>query len=274
MWEQTIGFIGGGNMARGLIGGLIARGVLPQRIMVAEPIDSQRAALAATWSVQLTDDNLAVVQSVDVLVLAVKPQQLRAVATQMAAALAAKRSLVISVAAGVRAADLLRWLGDVPLIRCMPNVPALLGCGITGLYATPTVDAAGKELAAKILSAVGATVWIDRETDMDAVTALSGSGPAYFFLLIEMLAAAGEKLGLPPEIAQRLAAETAYGAGMMAHNATEPPAVLRERVTSRGGTTAAALQYLESHDVRAIFDAAIAAAAHRSAELAATLGKD
>jgi pyrroline-5-carboxylate reductase len=207
------------------------------------------------------------------LVLAVKPQELKSVATQLAPVVAQHRPTIISVAAGIRASDLQRWLGGVPLIRSMPNRPALNGAGVTGLFATADVDAASRALAETILGAVGPALWVDKEEQMDAVTAVSGSGPAYFFLLIEMLEAAGVQLGLPPEVARRLAIETAYGSGQMAHTAAESPATLREQVTSKGGTTEAALKSLEAANVRAIFAAAVAAAAKRSAELADQLGK-
>jgi pyrroline-5-carboxylate reductase len=203
----------------------------------------------------------------------VKPQELRAVAAQLAPLIEGHRPLVISVAAGIRATDLQRWLGGIPVVRAMPNTPALNGCGVTGLYATSDVPQGGRKLAETILGAVGPALWIQKEEQMDVVTAVSGSGPAYFFLLIEMLEAAGIRLGLPAEVSRRLAVETAYGAGQMAHSASETPAVLREQVTSKGGTTEAALKHLEGANVRGIFNDAIAAAAKRSAEMAEQLGK-
>jgi pyrroline-5-carboxylate reductase len=184
------------------------------------------------------------------------------------------RPLVISIAAGIRARDLQRWLGGIPVVRCMPNSAALHGCGVTGLFATADVSAASRALAVEILGAVGPALWVDKETDMDAVTAVSGSGPAYFFLLIEMLENAGVELGLTPQVAHRLAVETAYGAGQMARTAPESAATLREQVTSKGGTTDAALKHLEAANVRAIFAAAVLAAAKRSAEMAEQLGQD
>jgi pyrroline-5-carboxylate reductase len=273
MIKETLGFIGGGNMARSLIGGLLARGLPASQVTVSEPSASQREALTAQLTVHTTDSNAIVAQSVQVLILAVKPQDLRTVAVDLAPVMQKRRPLVISVAAGIRASDLQRWLGGIPVVRCMPNRPALNGCGVTGLFATPDVSAAGRALAAEILGAVGPALWVAKETDMDAVTAVSGSGPAYFFLLIEMLENAGVALGLTPEVARQLAVETAYGAGQMARAAPESPATLREQVTSKGGTTAAALQHLEAANVRAIFAAAVNAAAVRSAEMAEQLGK-
>jgi len=273
MLKDTLGFIGGGNLARSLIGGLLARGLSASQVTVADPVASQRESLAAQLHVKTTDNN-ETASAAQVLILAVKPQDLRAVALGIATCIQQHRPLIISVAAGIRASDLQRWLGGLPVVRCMPNTPALHGCGVTGLFATSDVPAAGRSLAAEILGAVGPALWVDKETDMDAVTAVSGSGPAYFFLLIEMLEAAGIELGLTPQVAQRLAVETAYGAGQMAHVAPESAAKLREKVTSKGGTTEAALKHLEAANVRAIFAAAIAAAAKRSAEMAQTLGED
>lgn len=270
--QETLAFIGGGNMARSLVGGLIARGAAPHRIIVADPAASQRATLEETFGVRVTPDNEAAVRDADVIVLAVKPQDLREVAERLAPALT-RRPLVISIAAGIMSRDLQRWLGGLPVVRAMPNRPALQNCGVTGLYAPAAVDAGARRLAADILGAVGVTVWVDEESQMDAVTAVSGSGPAYFFLLIEMLEEAGIGLGLDPAVARTLAVETAHGAGCMARQSPDTPAMLRQQVTSKGGTTEAALLYLESHDVRAIFTAAVAAAARRSAEMAGQLGR-
>lgn len=273
MLQENIGFIGGGNMARSLIGGLTARGLPAQQVIVSDPIANQRETLAAQLSIRTTSDNALVAQAAQVLILAVKPQDLRSVAINLAPAVK-HRPLVVSIAAGIRATDLQRWLGGIPVVRAMPNTPALNGCGVTGLFATPDVSSASRALAGAILGAVGPALWVDKEQDMDVVTAVSGSGPAYFFLLIEMLEDAGVKLGLSADVARRLAIETAYGAGQMAHVAPESAAMLREQVTSKGGTTEAALKSLEAANVRAIFAAAVAAAAKRSAEMADLLGKD
>ena len=274
MLQETLGFIGGGNMARSLIGGLLARGLPARQVIVSDPVATQREALAEQLGVRAVAENAMVAAAAQVLVLAVKPQELRTVAKQLAPQVMQTNPLVISGAAGIRAADLQRWLGGLPVARAMPNRPALNGCGVSALYATSEVGAAERKLAEAILGAVGPAVWVQQESQMDAVTAVSGSGPAYFFLLIEMIEAAGVKLGLPPEVSRRLAIETAYGSGQMARTASETPAVLREQVTSKGGTTEAALKILEAANVRAIFADAIAAAAKRSEEMAEQLGKD
>lgn len=272
--SQTIAFIGGGNMARSLIGGLIARGRAPNDLIVSDPVASQLESLRSQYGVRIATTNAAAVAEADVAILAVKPQDLRAVTAAMRDALQAKRPLLISVAAGICASDIERWAGGLPVVRCMPNRPALQGCGMTGLFATRSVSEKHRGTAVEILSAVGATLWLQEETQMDAVTAISGSGPAYFFLLIEIMEDAGVALGLPREISRKLATETAYGSGLMAREASETPAVLRAQVTSKGGTTEAALKHLESHEIRSLFAEAIAAAARRSAELARDLGKD
>jgi pyrroline-5-carboxylate reductase len=270
--NQTLCFIGGGNMARSLIGGLLAREVPAGNIVAADPVVAQLNSLQQDFGIRVAADNAVAVQGADVVIIAVKPQMMRNAVTQLAPSLAARSPLLISVAAGIRAADIELWSGGLPVIRCMPNRPALQGCGATALFATPRVSAAGRDLAVEILSAVGIALWVDREEQMDAVTAVSGSGPAYFFLLIEMLEQSGIALGLPADVSRKLAIETAYGSGCMARDSSETPATLREQVTSKGGTTAAALQHLEAHNVRAIFAAAVSAAARRSAELAKEFG--
>jgi len=270
---NRIAFVGGGNMATGLIGGLIARGTPPSSIVVADPEASQRSRLEHDYGVKTVADAPTAVVGARTVVLAVKPQQMAQVARSIADQVAAAGALVISVAAGIRLQDLARWLGPgVPLIRTMPNRPALIGAGITALYAMPGVDAASRLTAETILAACGPTVWVTDESQLDVVTAVSGSGPAYFFLLIECLEAAGTELGLDPVTARRLAVETARGSGRMAAEAAESPAELRAQVTSKGGTTAAALEVLEAAGVRGIFAAAVAAGARRSTALAQEFG--
>jgi pyrroline-5-carboxylate reductase len=268
----NIAFVGGGNMARSLIGGLLARGWRAQQIVVADPLPAQLESLRAQYAVQVTDDNVAAARDADVIVLAVKPQEMRRAAQGIRTAIADKQPLLISVAAGIRASDIQRWLPGTQIVRAMPNRPALQGCGMTGLYATADVSTERRALAEQILAAVGATLWLEREQHMDVVTAVSGSGPAYFFLLIEMLEQAGVAQGLSPQASRRLAIETAYGSGAMAREASESPAVLRQQVTSKGGTTDAALRVLEERGIRAAFDVAIAAATRRAAELADEFG--
>jgi pyrroline-5-carboxylate reductase len=270
---MRIAFIGGGNMATGLIGALRARGYDPASIVVAEPVAARRTALASDFGVVATDDNASAARDADVIVIAVKPQDVRQAATGIARLLVDRRPLVLSVAAGIRLADLGRWLGTgASLVRAMPNRPALIGRGITALCAGPGVTAAERARAESILGASGETLWLEPETLLDVVTAVSGSGPAYFFLLMEALADAGREQGLPEEVARRLAVATAAGAGEMAATAGVAPAVLREQVTSQGGTTAAALAVLDAADLRGIFSRAVAAAARRAAELAAQSG--
>jgi pyrroline-5-carboxylate reductase len=270
--NHTLCFIGGGNMARSLIGGLLAQGMRADQIVAADPIAAQLDSLKSDYAIRIAQSNAAAAQGADVVVLAVKPQELRTVAAELRDVLETGGPLLISVAAGIRAADIQRWSGCAAVVRGMPNRPALVGCGVTGLFATAAVSADRRAIAEGILRAVGETLWLDREADMDAVTAISGSGPAYFFLLIEMLEESGVALGLTREVSRKLAVETAFGAGSMARAATQSAAVLRAQVTSAGGTTEAALNHLEAHDVRKLFQEAIAAAARRSTELADAFG--
>jgi len=260
-------------MARSLIGGLLARGWGRERIVVADPVAAQRETLERAFNVRTAADNASAARDADIIVLAVKPQEMRNAVGQIKEAIDEKKPLLISVAAGIRASDIQRWTGGgIPVVRCMPNRPALQGCGMTGLYAPAEVPVADRRLAEDILSAVGATLWLERESDMDVVTAVSASGPAYFFLLIECLEQAGIALGLPADVSRKLAIETAYGSGSMAREATEAPATLREQVTSKGGTTAAALSVMEAQHIRKTFLEAVTAAARRSAELADEFG--
>jgi pyrroline-5-carboxylate reductase len=270
---RKMAFIGGGNMAAALISGLTKRGLRPDRVMVADPNQDQLRRVASDYAVQTAADNAAAVQGAEVVVLAVKPQLLRSVALGLAPHLAISRPLVISVAAGIPHASLARWFGpQVPVIRTMPNRPALNGFGATGLFAPASVGAAYRALAETIMAAVSATVWVEHESQMDTVTAVSGSGPAYFFLFMEALEAAAHERGLPTEVAHRLTLETAFGAAQMARQSADSLAVLREQVTSKGGTTAAALEVLNRAGLRAIVAHAVAAADRRSAELAAEFG--
>jgi pyrroline-5-carboxylate reductase len=270
---RKLAFIGGGNMAAALISGLTKRGVPPDRFMVADPSQEQLNGLVRDYAVPTAADNAAAVQGAEVVVLAVKPQQMRAVALGLAPHLVANPPLVVSVAAGIPHASLARWFGpSVPVIRTMPNRPALNGFGATGLYAPASVGAAYRALAESIMAAVSATVWVEHESQMDTVTAVSGSGPAYFFLFMEALEAAAHERGLPTDVAHRLTLETAFGAAQMARQSQDSLATLREQVTSKGGTTAAALEVLNGAGLRAIVAHAVAAADRRSAELAAEFG--
>ncbi len=274
MNDFSIAFIGGGNMAASLIGGLLEAGMAATRIRVAEPDARRRAALAERFPVAVTDDNQAAAREAEVVVLAVKPQVLQGVARALAPALD-HRPLVLSVAAGVRVADLARWLGEaVPVVRAMPNTPALVGSGATGLYAPPSVPEALRERAESVMRAVGVVVWVAQEAAMDAVTALSGSGPAYFLLVMEAMERAGVRLGLDPDSARLLTLETAYGSAKLALESGESFAELRRRVTSPGGTTERALEVLTAGGLLTLFEEALTAARDRARELADALGRD
>ncbi len=276
MAQDSIGFIGGGNMACSIIGGLIADGRPAQSIRVSDPNESQISNINQRWpGVQTTTRNTDVAGQADVVVLAVKPQVLQAVARELSAALQAKRPLVISIAAGVRERDLGRWLGgNLAIVRCMPNTPALVRSGATGLYANSAVSPAQRDSAESILRAVGLTLWFEQEEALDAVTAVSGSGPAYFFFVMEAIEQAGVELGLSREAARLLSLETAFGAAKLALESRDDAATLRKRVTSKGGTTERAIAELEQGGLRALFQKALAAAAQRSRELAEELGAD
>jgi pyrroline-5-carboxylate reductase len=271
-----IAVIGGGQMARALLGGWLQRGARAADLQVADPAQQQRAWLSAAFpGLGVHADNAAAASTADVWLLAVKPQQMASVARALAPLATGRRPLVISVAAGIRAVDLGRWLGGrVAIVRAMPNRPALIAAGVTALYADATVAAGERALAGTLLEAVGSIVWLDSEAQLDAVTAVSGSGPAYFFLLIELLEAAAIAEGLPPPVARRLAVETAYGAALLARTTAEEPATLRRQVTSPGGTTAAALAVLDAADLRGIVARAVAAAAGRAQQLSSEFGRD
>lgn len=275
MGGQDIAFVGGGNMAASLIGGLVAGGWRPGAIRVAEPRPERRADLAARFGVFTSGDNREAITGAAVVVLAVKPQVLRQVAVDLGASLMGPRPLVLSIAAGVREPDLRRWLGfDAAIVRAMPNTPALVRSGATALFANPFVSPAQRDLGESVLRAVGMTLWVDQERQLDAVTALSGSGPAYFFLVMEALEEAGVFCGLERETARLLTLETAFGAARMALESSEDPGTLRARVTSPGGTTERALARLEAGGVRTSFLEAVEAARARAVELGDSLGAD
>lgn len=259
-------------MGRALIAALVRSGVAPDRIAVADPIAALRTALVTDFGIVACDDNLALVECSDILVLAVKPQEMAKVVAPLRAALAARKPLVISVAAGLAVADLRDMIGaDLPIVRSMPNRPALAGAGASGLYAPPSVDAPTRARAERVLSASGVVVWVEEESLMDAVTAVSGSGPAYFFLLAEALVKAGMAQGLERTAAERLAAATLHGAGVMAGTDTDV-AAMRRAVTSKGGTTEAALRSFDAAGFEAIVAAAVRAAVERSRELSREFG--
>ncbi len=271
--SNTISFIGGGNMAASLVGGLVADGYSPKHIIVSDPDGEKLARLAAQFGIQAAAGNADAVSRADVLVLAVKPQVMQQVAGDLKESVQKHRPLVVSIAAGVREDDLQQWLGgNLPLIRTMPNTPAMIQAGATVLHANPAVTDEQKNLAESVLRAVGLTRWVDNEAQMDAVTALSGSGPAYFFLVMEAMEQAGIELGLSNETARLLTLQTALGAARMAMESSDGPALLRERVTSPGGTTERALGILEQGELRQLFAKALSGAKERSVELSELLG--
>lgn len=269
MNNPVISFIGGGNMAQALIGGLMSNGTPAEAIRVADPSEEQRQRLARDTGVRVYADNIEAVRGASAVVLAVKPQVMDQVLASVTTGLEAA-SLVISVAAGVPIGRIQRGLsGHQRIVRAMPNTPALYRAGVTGLVAAPGVSEAEQSLATQLLEAAGDVVWVDDEAQMDVVTAVSGSGPAYFFALVEQLSAAGQRAGLSPETAARLARQTAYGAGMMLAKADTSAEQLRIRVTSPGGTTAAALESLAENEFSRIIDEAVQAAVRRGRELGA-----
>ena len=275
---MTTTFIGGGNMATALIGGMRARGAVAADFRVVEPLAAARERLAArhpglAMFAESTRDALA---GATLVVLAVKPQQTRTAALALAPHVAAVPApLVLSIVAGIRIADLSRWLGGHSrIVRAMPNTPALVGKGISGVFAPPSVDAAGRTLAASILDAAGEQVWVDDEAMLDAVTGVSGSGPAYVFYFLEALEEAARDLGFAAADARRLAYATFAGAMALAQASPEEPAVLRAQVTSKGGTTERALASMEADAVKARIVAAAKAAALRAGELGDDFGRD
>lgn len=267
---MKLGFIGGGNMAAAIVGGLLRKGFPAQDITVADPVPERRAWLAHEFGIGV-EESAALCLQADVIVLAVKPQQLHEALSALPALRA--QQLVLSVAAGVRAADIGRWLkGHAAVARAMPNTPALVGEGATGLFGLPGVSAEQRGWASRIMEAVGQVVWVEDEAQIDAVTAISGSGPAYVFYFIEALEQAGIELGLPADTARRLTLQTFLGAARLAMQDSAPPAELRARVTSKGGTTERGIQALVDGGVHAAIRLAAQAAAKRAAEMGDLLG--
>ena len=269
MPTPTIAIIGCGNMGTSIIGGLIADGFPASSLWVADPDEAKLAALKQLHPVHVTTDNQAAIAASNTLILAIKPQVLAAVVKEFAPLVQIRKPLVISIAAGVTESSIQAYVGgNIAIVRSMPNTPALIDCGATALYANTLVTGEQRQVAEKILRAVGVITWVSEEKWLDIVTALSGSGPAYFFLVIEALQAGAESLGLPKDIARLLTLQTAYGAARMALESEDSAAVLRQKVTSPGGTTEAALHELETLGIRGIFADALFAAKQRSEELA------
>lgn len=264
----NISFIGGGNMAQALIGGLISQGLPATRITVSDPVEKVRSLLAEK-EVNVTDDNIAAIKDADIVLFAVKPQVLAGVLKPLQGLLAGK--LVISIVAGAEIATLSALLGTDRIVRVMPNTPALVQTGAHGLFANAEVGSDDRELASQILASTGLTIWVNSEAQIDAVTAVSGSGPAYFFYMMESMIRAGKNLGLDEKVATALTLQTALGAAQMAITSSNTPAELRKNVTSPNGTTQAALEVFDRAQISQNIQAALAAAQKRSQELAQEL---
>lgn len=266
--NQKITFIGGGNMANSIIGGLVAQGFAAQNIEVCDPLAESRARLEQSFGVRTSDNNGAAASDAGTVILAVKPQIMRTVCEELGASLGHK-PLIISIAAGIPLTKLSEWLGgELAIVRCMPNTPALVEAGASGLYANEHCSTEQREMAERILSSVGIVEWLEDEALIDAVTAVSGSGPAYFFLFMEAMIDAGIEQGLTRETATNLAIQTCLGAGLLAKNSDVDVAELRRRVSSPGGTTLKAIESFESNNLRSLVREAMQACADRAKEMA------
>ena len=273
MDQAMIGFIGAGNMGRSLAGGLLKSGWDRQKLVLADPSPEQRQVVGNLLGLTVYANNNEVADRADVLVLATKPQQMRAVCKGLAPAVQRRKPLIVSIAAGVRINNIENWLGgNLPIVRVMPNTPALVNSGASGLFANPRASDRQRELAESILRTVGVTIWLSSEDQLDAVTGVSGSGPAYFFLAMEALEQAAVEQGLDAATARLLAVETAFGAAKMALESGTDPAELRRNVTSPGGTTERAITEFQDGGFERLFKQAVAAATARSRELADMLG--
>lgn len=273
MNTKNIGFIGGGNMASSLISGLISSGHTPQQIWASDLDEDKLRVLAANLKINVTTDNNAVVNECEVVVLAVKPQIMRVVAENISSAVAQNKVLVVSIAAGVSQKSLSNWLGDdTAIVRCMPNTPALVLTGATALHANDRVSNRQQDLAENILRSVGIAIWVDKETKLDAVTAISGSGPAYFFLLMEAMEKTAVELGLDEHTASLLIQQTALGAAKIALESPDSPGQLREKVTSPGGTTQRAIETFQQGGFNELVTKALNAACDRSVEMSKQSG--
>ena len=274
MQEITVGFIGGGNMARSLIKGLISTGKLASTVFASDNDPEKLAELVEESAIGGCSSNQQLIERSDIVILAVKPQVLKIVCAEIREATAKKRPLIISIAAGIQLESLYRWLGsDLPVVRVMPNTPALVGCGASALFAGEQVSVDQRQWAEQVLASVGLALWVDNEPQLDAVTALSGSGPAYFFLMLEALEASAVELGLSAEVARQLAIQTALGSAQLAKQSHQAPALLRQQVTSPGGTTAEGIKAMQEGHFSAVIDSAVTAAYQRSITLASELGE-
>lgn len=271
----ALGFIGGGNMAQAIIGGLVAKGYPTAKIWVSDPSQDQLDTLTQRWQVQTHIDNDLVASKAQVLVLAVKPQVMKRVAEPLQAAVSSSKPVVISIAAGIPVASLERWLGaQTAIVRCMPNTPALVQTGASGLFANAQVTAQQRQQSELIMNAVGISVWVEAETLIDAVTAVSGSGPAYYFMMMESMISAGIEQGLSPEVSTQLTLQTALGAAKMALASDVEPAELRRRVSSPNGTTEQAVLRFQQGGLPDLVSQAMDACAERGREMAEELGSD
>jgi pyrroline-5-carboxylate reductase len=275
MKTKKIGFIGGGNMASSLISGLIASGHSAQQIWVADADQQKLSSLASSMHINTAETNDALIAAVDVVVLAVKPQVIATVIKASKASFDKASVLLVSIAAGINQQSLSKWLGaDKAIVRCMPNTPALVQTGATGLHANKNVTEEQHDLAENIMRSVGISVWVENESELDAVTAVSGSGPAYFFLLMEAMEKSALELGLSQPTAQLLIEQTALGAARIALESTESPGELRSRVTSPGGTTEQAIKTFEQGGFTTLVKKALQAANDRSISLSKELGAE
>jgi pyrroline-5-carboxylate reductase len=272
MQNATMAFLGTGNMCGSIIGGLIAEGYNPADITATRRSEERLQALKGEFGIQTSTDNIAAVANHDVIILGVKPQMMKELCDQIKDQVQISKPLVISVAAGLTAETLERWLGgNVALVRTMPNTPSLVRCGAAGLYANASVSQEQKAVAEKMLQAVGIALWVDEEAQIEAVTGVSGSGPAYFFLMMEAMQKAGEEVGLSPEVSRQLTLQTALGAARMASESDVDAAELRRRVTSPGGTTEQAIKTFNEGGIHDLFAKAVKASSDRGKELSKLL---
>ena len=268
MKDATIAIIGAGHMGMSLLGGLIANGYPANKIQLAEPDAEKLQKAKNNYQIHITTNNIEAVKTADIILFAVKPDMIAIIAAELASTIQKNKPLIISIAAGISETSLQRFLGnEIAIVRAMPNMPALIGCGATALFANSFTSQEQRQLAESILQSVGIVVWLEKESLMDVVTALSGSGPAYFYLLIEALQIAGEKLGLPSEIARSLTLQTAYGASRLVSESKKSAAELCQQAMTPGGTTEQAVRVMEENNMRAIIVSAVQAAANRAQEL-------
>ncbi|WP_110669273.1 pyrroline-5-carboxylate reductase [Salinicola halophilus] len=271
---SRVAFLGAGNMAGAIFGGMLESGYPASAIVATARSESRRREIAEQYGIRTEADNAAAVADADVVVLAVKPQMMRELCLSLRDAVQQRRPLIVSVAAGLTIETLEGWLGgELAVVRCMPNTPSLVGAGASGLYANDRVDASQHKIATELFESVGLVEWVEREAQIDAVAAISGSGPAYFFLFMESLEAAGIELGLPPDSARRLALQTAHGAAALASQSEFDPAELRRRVTSPNGTTERAIAAFEEGDLAGLVEKATHAAAARARALSQELSQ-